>query len=214
MEANQRYSPVSFLSQPNKTEMRDGWKVVLKYNNEGNGPLLIDLSHRKRWDLQDSKLSKFQPGGMTIPETPGQCTFQNGFIINRMHHTQAAVWHLWGDSPDITHEPEYTEVTEGSVFLALVGWKGEVLSIMEKVTPLDMRFSGNEPLFLLQGPISHVPCQIVVIDEKEKGSAVLFTCSRGYGMFIAHELLDVGAEYGLRPAGEKAFSNWIQKIKE
>ena len=214
MEANQRYSPVSFLGQPDKTEMRDGWKVVLKYNSEGNGPFLIDLSHRERWDVQDSNLSKFQPGGVTVPETPGQCVFQNGLLISRMHNTRAAVWHLLGDGPDITQEPEYTEVTEGSVFLALVGWKGEAFSIMEKVTPLDLRKTANEPSVLIQGPIFHVPCQIVVIDEKEKGSSVLFTCSRGYGMFMAHELLDAGAEYGLRPAGENAFSNWIQKIKE
>jgi hypothetical protein len=39
-----------------------------------------------------------------------------------------------------------------------------------------------------------VPCQIVVFDEKENGSAIFFTYSRGYGMFMAQELLEVGAE--------------------
>ncbi len=212
METNQRHSPVSFLSEPDQTEMRDGWKVVLKYKNEGTGPCLIDLSHRKRWDVQDSNLSKFQPGGVTIPETPGQCAFQNGILINRMNRTQAAVWHLLGDSPDMTQETAYTEVTEGSIFLALLGSESEVLSIMEKVTSLDLRITSNKTPFLIQGPIFHVPCQIVVFDEKEKGSAILFTCSRGYGTSMAQQLLEAGAEYGLRPAGEKAFSAWIKSL--
>ena len=212
METNQRHSPVSFLSTPDQTEMRNGWKVVLKYKDEGTGPFLIDLSHRKRLDVQDSNLSKFQPGGVTIPETPGQCAFQNGLLINRMNRTQAAVWHLLGDSPDMTQETAYTEVTEGSIFLALLGSESEVFSIMEKVTSQDLRQTANEPPFLIQGPIFHVPCQIVVFDEKEKGSAILFTCSRGYGISMAPELLEAGAEYGLRPAGEKAFSAWIKSL--
>jgi hypothetical protein len=212
VETNQRHSPVSFLSEPDQTEMRDGWKVVLKFKDEGTGPFLIDLSHRKRLDVQDSNLSKFHPGGVTIPETPGQCAFQNGILINRMNRTQAAVWHLLGDSPDMTQETAYTEVTEGSISLGLVGSESEVFSIMEKVTSLDLRQTTNKPPFLIQGPIFHVPCQIVVFDEKENGSAILFTCSRGYGMSMAQELLETGAEYGLRPAGENAFSAWIKSL--
>jgi hypothetical protein len=72
METNKRYSPVPFMALPDQTEMRNGWEVVLKYNDEGNGPFLIDLSHRNRWDVQDADLSKIQPGGVTIPENPGQ----------------------------------------------------------------------------------------------------------------------------------------------
>jgi hypothetical protein len=214
VHTNQRCSPVSFLSDPDQTEIRDGWKVILKYNDEGNGPFLIDLSHRNRWDVQDSELSKIQPGGVTIPENPGQCTFQNGLLINRMNRTQAAVWHLLGDCPDITQDTAYTEITEGSACFALAGWNGDTFSVMEKVTSLDLRFPGNIPPFLLQGPIVHIPCQIVVFDEREKGSAVLFTCSRGYGNSMAQALLDAGAEYGLRPAGENAFSDWLKKIKD
>ena len=212
METNQRHSPVSFLSEPDQTEMRNGWKVALKYEDEGAGPFLIDLCHRKRWDVQDSNLSKFQPGGVTIPETPGQCAFQNGLLINRMNRTQAAVWHLWGDSPDMTQKTAYTEVTEGSIFLAFLGSESELFSIMEKVTSLDLQQTENEPPFLIQGPIFHVPCQIVVFDEKEKKPAILFTCSRGYGMVMAQGLLEAGGEYGLHPAGENAFSAWIKSL--
>lgn len=211
MTTNQRCSPVSFLSEPDQTEIRNGWKVVLKYKDEGNGPFLIDLSHRNRWDVQNADLSKIQPGGLTIPENPGQCTFQKGLLINRMNSTQAAVWHLLGDRPDIMQDAAYTKITEASVFLALVGLASIVFSIMEKVTSLDLLFPGIEPPFLVQGPVSHVPCQVVVFQREEKESAVIFTCSRGYGRSMAQALLDAGTEYGLRPAGEKTFGNWIEK---
>ena len=209
--ANLRYSPVSFLSEPAQTGIHDGWKVVLKYSDEGNGPFLIDLSHRNRWDVQDAHLSKFQPGEVAISENPGQCTFQKGLLINRMNPTQAAVWHLMGDRPDKIQGTAYTDITEGSACLALVGSAPCVFSIMEKVTSLDLLFPGIEPPFLVQGPVSHVPCQVVVLQREEKESAVIFTCSRGYGMSMAQALLDAGAEYDLRPAGETAFSNWIEK---
>ena len=131
-----------------------------------------------------------------------------------MNRTQAAVWYLMGHSPDIPQETAYTEVTEGPIFLALVGSESEVFSTMEKVTSLDLRQTANKPPFLIQGPIFHVPCQIVVFNEKEKGSAILFICSRGYGTSMAQKLLEVGAEYGLCPAGENAFSDWIKRLTD
>ena len=212
MKTNQRHSPVQFGIRPDQTEIRDGWEVVLQYSDEGKRPFLIDLSHRKKWDVQDSNLSKIQPGGVTIPEIPGQCAFQNGILVNRMNRTQAAVWHLLGDNLDIAQGPAFTEVTEGSTSLVIMGQEGEVFSIMEKVTSLDLRLLANEHFFLVQGPISHVPCQIVVFKGKEKGSAVLFTCSRGYGMFMKKELLDAGTEWELHPGGENVFSNWIKRL--
>ena len=211
MKTKQRYSPVSFSSEPDQTEMRNGWKVVLQYNDEGKGPFLIDLSHRNRWDVQDADLSKIQPGGVIIPEKPGQCTFQNRLLINRMNRTQAAVWHLLGDCPDITQDIAYTEITEGSACFALVGRNGDTFSFMEKVTSLDLRFPRKDTPFLIQGPVALVQCQIVIFQEEEKESAVLFTCSRGYGKSMAQALLEAGAEYGLRPAGENAFSDWLKK---
>ncbi|MFO7738422.1 MAG: hypothetical protein R6V46_08115, partial [Desulfatiglandaceae bacterium] len=80
-----RRSPVSFTIAPARTELRDGWDVILEYESEGNGPYLIDLSHSAKWDVQDIDLSQFRPRGLSIPETPGQCAFQNGILINRMN---------------------------------------------------------------------------------------------------------------------------------
>ena len=56
MTGIQRYSPVMFESSTQKTELRDNWKIVLAYQEEGPGPWLVDLSHKTRWDLQDSRI--------------------------------------------------------------------------------------------------------------------------------------------------------------
>jgi hypothetical protein len=55
-----------------------------------------------------------------------------------------------------------------------------------------------------------VPCQIVVLEKSaDGGGGFLLTCSRGYGDSMLHAVLEAGAEFGLRPAGEKRFSGWI-----
>jgi len=47
----ERISPVVFKSRPVKTENRDNWEVVMEYSTEGDGPYLVDLSHKPRFDL-------------------------------------------------------------------------------------------------------------------------------------------------------------------
>ena len=212
MSTYHRQSPVYFKGRPAQTEQRDRWRVVLQYDDEGKGPFLIDLNHRIKWDVQDSNLLKIQPGGVTIPEIPGQCTFRDGILINRMNRTQAALWHLSGDSPATPQELTYTDITEAFALLAIVGLRTEVSLIMEKVTPLDILSPGMKPPFLVQGPVFHVPCQIVVLGERENSLAILIACSRGYGQSMAEELLDAGSQMGLRPAGELAFSDWLRGL--
>jgi hypothetical protein len=199
-----RRSPVSFDSRPAKTEMRDNWTVVLEYEAEETGPYVIDLSHSAKWDLQDTDLSQFRPSGVTIPQTPGQCAFQNGILINRMNRTQAACWHLCKTSPQVPEESAYTQTTDSTLLLALLG--KDVFSIMEKVSALDFIFPERKAPFLLQGPILHVPCQVVCLEKADENIAVLFTCSRGYGESMVVGILSSGAEFGLRPAGENALT--------
>lgn len=202
-----RRSPVSFDSRPAKTEMRDNWTVVLEHETEETGPYVIDLSHSAKWDLQDTNLSQFRPWGVTIPQTPGQCAFQNGILINRMNRTQAACWHLCKTSPQVPEESAYTETTDATLLLALLG--KDVFSIMEKVSALDFISPERKTPFLLQGPILHVPCQVVCLEKADENIAVLFTCSRGYGESMVEEILSAGAEFGLRPAGENALNKWL-----
>lgn len=205
-----RRSPVSFDSRPAKTEMRDNWTVVLEYEAEETGPYVIDLSHSAKWDLQDTDLSQFRPSGVTIPQTPGQCAFQNGILINRMNRTQAACWHLCKTSPQVPEESAYTQTTDSTLLLALLG--KDVFSIMEKVSALDFVSPERKAPFLLQGPVLHVPCQVVCLEKADENIAVLFTCPRGYGESMVEGILSSGAEFGLSPAGENALTNRLNEL--
>lgn len=205
-----RQSPVSFAGKPLKTEMRDHWSVVLEYEAEGAGPYLFDLSHRARWDLQDADLLSFQPLGMHVPDTPGQCIFENGVLVNRMNRTQASIWHLDGENTAAPDGLAYTETTDVTVFLGLVGQN--IFAIAEKLSALDFADPSKSAPFLLQGPFSHVPCQVVTLERTAERSGILLTCSRGYARDMIHAILAAGEEYGLQPAGETAFKRWIETV--
>lgn len=210
MEEIKRYSPVAFKATPLKSEQRDNWNVVLEYQGEGESPFLVDLSHRTRLDLQSSDLVSKKPFGITIPDVPCQAVFEKGILVNRMNRTQTSLYHLDGDAPDMPSEQEYTDVTENTVFVALIG--EAVFSICEKLTALDFMAPEKEVPFLYQGPFSHVPCQIVTLNRDAEKSGVVLTCSRGYGKDMIHAILGAGVEFGLRPAGESRFTQWIKRL--
>jgi hypothetical protein len=207
-----RSSPVQFGS-PVTSETRNNWTIALSYVNEGDGPFLVDLCHKTRWDIQDQRLDAIKPLGLEIPEKPGLCSLKNGVLINRMNRTQAAIWHLSSSSPDMPNEPCYTDVTDSTVFLSLFG--PNTFSITEKLTSLDFFDPAKVAPFLLQGPFSHVPCQIVTLNKISVSSGgILLTCSRGYTHSMVHAILDAGLQFGLRPAGETRFSDWLKCLSE
>ncbi len=210
MENVQRRSAVSFDAAPVNTEARDNWSVVLEYEDEGAGPYVVDLSHRPRWDLQDAEIGGVQSLGIRIPDKPGQCVFENGILINRMNRTQASVWHLSGETPTLPDDPAFTDTTDSTVFLAVFG--PDLFGILEKLSALDFLDSSRQTPFLLQGPFSHVPCQIVTLDKAPGRSGILMTCSRGYARDMVGAILDAGMEFNLRPAGEQAFSRWLSEL--
>lgn len=211
MTEMQRQSPVQFKAGAQKMEMRDNWPVVLEYSGEGRGPFLVDLTHKVKWDLQDKNLPGRKPLGLDIPASPGDCAFQKGVMLNRLNGTQIAIWHLLAEAPELPGEPGYTDVTEATVFLALFGFNA--LAIAEKLTALDITDPQKQTPFLLQGPFSHVPCQVVIL-ERGPGfdGGLLLTCSRGYAGSMVRAILEAGAEFGLRPAGEKRFSAWASGL--
>jgi len=210
MDSIIRRSPVSFDTTPVKTEERDSWSVVLEYEDQGAGPYVVDLSHRARWDLQDGEIGGIQPLGIPVPDIPGQCQFDNGILINRMNRTQASVWHLSGETPAFPDDPAFTDVTDSTVFLAVFG--KDLFSILEKLTPLDFLDPSPKMPFLLQGPFSHVPCQIVTLEKTPGRSGILVTCSRGYAHDMVGAILAAGAEFKLHPAGEQAFTGWLNEL--
>ncbi len=202
-----RRSPVAFDSTPAQTEMRDSWNVVFEYENQGDGPWIIDLSHRARWDLQDREIDAIHPWGLNIPAAPGRCSYGHGVLINRMNRTQSSIWRINGDKLNPPEGTAYTDVTDATVLLAIVG--KNLAALVEKLTSLDFFSPLNEPPFLLQGPLAHVPCQCVMLEKSPDSSGILFTCSRGYGESMVEGILSAGAEFGLRPAGENALNKWL-----
>ncbi len=210
MKEIERYSPVSFKATPLRHEKRDNWNVVLEYKEEKEGPFLVDLCHRTRLDFQDSDLTANAPSGITVPEKFGQSVFADGFLVNRMNRTQVSIWHLAGDKPEMSEAVGVTDVTEATVFLALIGDKA--FEICEKLSALDFQDPQKETPFLLQGPFSHVPCQITTLCRDGEKSGVLLTCSRGYAEDMVHAVMEAGEEFSLRPAGEERFTAWLSSL--
>jgi hypothetical protein len=203
-----RQSPVQFAVSPLKTAERDNWTVALAYHDEGDGPWLADLSHKPRWDLQHRDIGVMTVGDQAVPDRPGGCALRNHTVINRMNATQAAIYHLGAAAPDLPDAPGYTDITEATLFVALFGPRA--YRVAEKLTNLDFMNPTKEAPFLLQGPFCHVPCQIAILEKQADGSGgFLLTCSRGYGESLVGAVLDAGAEFGLKPAGENCFDKWM-----
>ena len=163
-----RQSPVRFKANPLKSEMRDNWTVVLEYNEESDGPWLVDLSHKTRWDLQDGEIDRLAVGDLALPRTAGHCTSTGKTLINRMNGTQVSIYHLGSQAPSMPDFPGYTDVSESTVFLALFG--PSAFYVAEKLTNLDFMDPARAVPFLLQGPLCHVPCQISDLEKHSDGS--------------------------------------------
>jgi hypothetical protein len=115
MSEIKRQSPVRFKVSPTKSEVRDNWTVALEYDDEGQGPWLVDLAHKTRWDLQDSQVGEQTPCDLAVPAVPGACTFANDTLVNRMNRTQASIYHLGAEAPGMPDFSGYTDVTESTV---------------------------------------------------------------------------------------------------
>jgi hypothetical protein len=206
-----RQSPVDFGRSPLETEVQGLWTVAQTYDAEGDGPWVVDLSHKTRWDLQDSKVGEMTPLDRAVPDTPGGSVLSDGILINRMNRTQTSIYHLGAEAPDLPDHPGYTDVTEATLFLAIFG--PDALFIAEKLSNLDLGDPKKAPPFLLQGPFCHVPCQIVPLEKGADGAAgFVMTCSRGYAQSMVGAILEAGAEYHLRPAGERRFQTWLSGL--
>jgi hypothetical protein len=181
---------------------------------------VVDLSHKTRWDLQDGQVGELIVCGQAVPADPGVSVLTDTLLINRMNRTQTSIYHLGAEAPALPDHPGYTDVTEATTFLAIFG--PGALFIAEKLSNLDLGDPKKETPFLLQGPFCHVPCQIVTLERgAENGGAdgvangaggFVMTCSRGYAESMVRAILDAGAEFGLRPAGEKRFDQWMANL--
>jgi hypothetical protein len=206
-----RQSPVQFKATPLKTEVRDNWTVALTYSDEGEGPWLVDLCHKTRWDLQDHNIGALTVGDQAVPGSPGDCSLCGHRLINRMNATRASIYRLGVGAPETHDAPGYTEVTEATLFVALFGPRA--FRVAEKLTNLDCMDPTKKVPFLLQGPFCRLPCQIVILEKQADGSGgFLLSCSRGYSESMVGAILEAGAEFGLRPAGEDRFTTWMEDL--
>ncbi len=209
MEDIRRYSPVVFRHPPTRTEIRNDWEVVLEYEDETNGPFLIDLSHIGKWDVQGEKLSSLRPAGIVIPQV-GLCAYTGEYFVNLIKWNWATIWHFSQEMPDFADHFAFTNVTEAYALFALLG--KEVFSIMEKASALDLLSPRRKPPFLMLGPVLNIRSQVVVLAREGEGSALLVGCPRGYGQSMADALLDAGDEWGLKPGGENIFTRMAAQM--
>lgn len=206
-----RKSAVQFDVESLTAEDRENWSVVLQYQNEGQGPWLVDLAHKNRFDLQNNKIDESTVCGIAVPSIPGTSVYKENILVSRMNTTQASVACLGKNKPSLREDELYTDVTEATVFLALFG--PNTFLVAEKLTSLDFLAPEKKVPFLYQGPFCHVPCQVVTLKRDTDGSGgLLVSCSRGYAESMVHAILDSGKEFGLSPAGEDRFTAWIDTL--
>ena len=208
-----RKSPVVLPTKPVATEVRNHWVIVKAYENEGAGPWLIDLSHLNRWDFQDGHLDAHPSAAMTVPAAAGECRLEKRILVSRMNRTQAAIWHLGSaEIPNLPAEPGYTDVSESTACLALLG--PHIFSIAEALTDLDFMNPQRQPPFMLQGPLSHAACQMVILERNKSGAgAMVFTFARGFARDMVHAVIAAGERKGLCPAGEDRFTSWLKSTE-
>ena len=206
MSAVFRQSPITFDQKAAKKTNRLGWEVVLEFEEENGGPWLVDLSHLQRWDCQDMELDSTQPFGLSMPAEPGQVVLQHDKLIARMNRTQAMIVCLRsGDSIETPKALGFTDITDAHSVLAVVG--PETPDVMEHVSNLDLFRPDRQMPFLTQGPIMHIPCQVVTMNM----DTVLMTFSRGYWQSFARAMLHAASGCKLRPGGEEVFNRRLSQ---
>ena len=221
-----RRSPVRFDAIPGEVERREGWDVALRYEAEGDaggagahgagaggaggegggeerGSWLVDLSHRSRWDYQDLRIDEGRSLGLPVPPRSGEVSVEGGLMISRMNRTQVSIWHVGpGAVPDTPREVSCTDTTDSHCWLAVVG--AATPTVMEIVSNLDLFPPGRRTPFLTQGPVLHVTCQIVTCGS----DGALIAVGRGYGQTFTDAMLHAAGGVGLRPGGERVFTDW------
>lgn len=190
----ERRSPVKLKGQPVKTGIGDGMHI-------------IDLSHFSRWDIQDKRLERTRPYGNIIPVIPGQIFMDKNLLIGRLNATQAIAWHFSTVPPALPEADAFTDITDAAVAMALAG--PSVFNMVEKVCALDLADPSKIPPFLVQGPFSHVPCHLWVLDRTDSGGCMALTCSRGYAHDMVNSILGAGAEYNIAFGGNDMFKAWL-----
>ncbi len=198
-----RRSPIQFQSVVAESEHRGGWEVAHRLEDEGDGPWLIDLSHRARWDYQDTAIGDHRPLGLSVPPNPGDVVIDGGLVISRMNRTQVSIGHIGaGDPPKTPNEVAYTDTTDSHAWVAVLG--APTPDVLEAISNLDLFAPGRQKPHLTQGPVLHVSCQVITL----AADGVLMAMARGYGQSFVDGVLHSTRALDVRPAGERRFNDW------
>lgn len=204
-----RYSPIRFDPLPVRTEIRDGYEVVLEYRDQGKGPYLVDLSHLPRWDLQNGALSRYAGMALPIPAEYNSVNCKGGLLISRLNATQCQMWALEKEIPGFSADVAITEISDGQALLALVGC--DLRPLVETLTSLDLFIPDMVLPRLSQGPVLKIPSQVIRLADWGDLQSLLLGFPRGYGQAMADAVLERGTASGLVPGGEEVFTSFIIK---
>jgi hypothetical protein len=200
-----RQSPVRFDAVVAEATEHNDWQVILAYEDENEGPWLVDLSHLRRWDFQDIDVGSKSPFDLQVPARPGQVSVQREFLITRMNGTQSAIWYLGQNEIEVAPDDmACTDMTDAHCMLAVLG--AGAPRVMEHLSNLDLFDPQRAMPFLTQGPVMRIPCQVVTLGA----DCVLMTLSRGYGQTFADAMLHAASGCNLEPGGESQFNRWLR----
>ena len=205
-----RRSPVVLPGIPKTLEMMDHWEVIQAFEQEDRGPVLVDLSHIPRWDVQGDDQKGLGLPGLHLPEKPGQCTLDRNILCSRLNPTQVVYWNLGLPRVPVPEDTACTDITDATVVLALLG--PAAYGIMEKLSSMDLAGAGTQDPVVFQGPVAHVPCRVVVLCGATDNVGILISCVRGYGTEMAACLMFAGRPSGLGSAGFGRFSRWFDNF--
>jgi hypothetical protein len=208
MEGYQRLSPVRLPGTIEKSIQRDGWEIALRYSQEDSPLTIIDLSHLSKWEIYAPELSGQSLGPIHVPNRTGEVFLTTRGIVGLCRPSVALAFKCDNSGDELLNEAKHADVTDGYALLALIGDDGP--STMEKITGLDLSSRLGRHAHLVQGPLLGTPAKIMVFSTSGCKKGMLIAVARGSGQSIVDAILDAGAEFKLKSAGERAFNRWLE----
>lgn len=121
-----------------------------------------------------------------------------------MNRTQVSIGSIGCGAPtDTPPDVGYTDTTDSHCWLAILG--KNTPTVMECVSSLDLFLPERITPFLTQGPVLHVPCQVVTMET----DCILISFSRGYGQTFIDALLHSASDTEVQVGGEQVFTDWV-----
>ncbi len=203
-----KVSPVSLPGNIAKSEERNGYTVVLKYQYENdNGPWIIDLCHRPKYDFQCNGENSGTPG-LALPTAPGNALIEKGWLVSALGTSQFSLIHIGLEEYMLPDEFGFSDLTDGRCLFA-IGGKG-ASKLMEQFTRMNFNDKKLSAPCILQGPMIHTYGQLHILGEGYN-KVFMVNLGRGYAGSVIHAILDAGEPYDLKPAGEDVFTRWLTK---